>query len=238
MTPSTEASRPWLRAYIGLVIFSLLGMALQRVSGLKPGWIAPIAGALTLLTGVAVVVAPVGRALGPKRAVTAVGAVLGLGTISEIIGLYTGLPFGAYVYTDRWWPSVPLPGEHRFPLLLPAAWLMVAGAAYLTSSRHFPRAPISWVAVISGLLAALVDLPMEPVMTGTLGYWRWTPPGPLLGAPVMNFVGWWLTGSLAAWLFEANGARDAAPDPGPARALLIHVVFVLLTGLIAVPIAA
>ncbi|MFQ3669378.1 MAG: carotenoid biosynthesis protein, partial [Fimbriimonadaceae bacterium] len=189
------------KVYLGLVAFSLAGSAVSRLTGLDPGPIAPVAAALTLLTGFAAAFAPVWQAIGPKRALAAGAFVLTVGAASEIAGLYTGLPFGRYAYTDAWFPTVPLPGGHFFPLLLPFAWFLMAGSAYLVVSRLAQgrdgtgsRPPL-WVVPGGALLAAALDVPMEPVMTDVLGYWVWLDPtwpigGPVLGAPLMNAVGW------------------------------------------------
>jgi hypothetical protein len=41
----------------------------------------------------------------------------------------------------------------------------------------------------AAVLAVTLDLTMEPVAVRR-GLWAWTPPGPWLGVPVGNFVGW------------------------------------------------
>ncbi len=48
---------PWLKAYLGLVGFSLAGSLLSRLTGLNPGFIAPAAGLLTIVAGVGAVFA-------------------------------------------------------------------------------------------------------------------------------------------------------------------------------------
>lgn len=167
------------------------------------------------------------RALG-RRATLALALVLFLGAAVELIGVTTGLPFGRYIYTDRWWPTVPLPDGGRFPLLLPFAWFLVAGAAALAVRvRGLPGA------LLGGLLAAGVDLFMEPVMAGPLDYWRWLEPGPLPGgAPILNFVGWFATASLAGAVLRALGS-DAVEDVREPRIVLLgHLALTLGLGAI------
>ena len=143
---------------------------------------------------------PLVRSLG-ARAWWGLGAVLLLGTIVELTGVLTGFPFGQYAYTDRWWPSVPLLNGGWFPLAVPFAWFLMAGASYLALGRGLAFVPLA------GLLAASLDLVMEPVMVYRLGYWRWLVPGPLPGgAPLLNFLGWFATASLAALVLHALGA--------------------------------
>ena len=86
----------------------------------------------------------------------------------------------------------------------------MAGASVLVFSPHRPLAAV----LIGGLLASVVDLLMEPVMTGPLGYWRWLRPGPLPGgAPVENFLGWWVVATLAGLVLTlgAPSLRSKAP---------------------------
>ncbi len=214
------------RAYLGLVAFSLAGSALSRATGLDAGWVGRVAALVTLAMGVGTVL----RALGPG-AKTWPFALL-IGAASEVCGLYTGLPFGAYAYTDAWWPTVPLPGGHRFPVALPFAWLMMAGAGYLVAARWARRpgtSPAWWAVPLGGVLAALADVPMEPVMAGPLGYWRWLEPGPLPGgAPVANFVGWVVVSAAAGAVL-----RLGPPPPDsrePLIVLLVHSLFVVALG--------
>lgn len=158
-----------------------------------PLWVARIAALLTLAFGFFTVVR--------GTLLWRIAAVLGVGAGSEILGMYTGYPFGRYEYTEAWWPTVPMPGDHRFPLLLPFAWAMIAGGC----ARWLHRRPI-W---LIGLAAAAVDLVMEPVMVQRLEYWRWLDGGPLPGGvPLLNFIGWFLVSTAAAWLL---GESDEAP---------------------------
>ncbi|MCX7790583.1 MAG: carotenoid biosynthesis protein [Chloroflexaceae bacterium] len=175
------------KAYLACVLFSIAGTGLSVATGLDPGPIRPLAAAATLLLGVAALLAAPLRALGAARALGGAGLVLAVGAASEVAGLYTGFPFGRYEYTERWQPVLPLPGGHVFPVLLPFAWFLVAGACYLWVSRWMT----GWAAALAGaLLAAAVDAAMEPVMTGPLGYWRWLEPTVLGIAPAANFGGW------------------------------------------------
>lgn len=233
------------KVYLGLVAFSLAGSAVSRLTGLDPGPIAPITAALTLLTGFAAAFAPVWHAIGPGRSLLAGAVVLAVGSASEIVGLYTGLPFGRYAYTDAWFPTVPLPGDHHFPLLLPFAWFLMAGSAYLVVSRFALRnreagtRPPLWVIPGGAVLAAALDVPMEPVMTEVLGYWVWVDPtwpigGPILGTPLMNAVGWVATSLVAGWVLHSVSAyRASAREPGVV--LVGHMVLVLGMGLIGGP---
>lgn len=210
-----------LRVYLGLVAFSIFGTILVRFGFQEPVWIARIASLVTILSGTAVLWFALEAS---KRKVLL--AALAIGAISEVAGLYTGLPFGSYRYTGVWWPSIPLPGGHSFPAALPFAWLMIAGGARLLLPPEWGRVQ---AALATGLLAALIDIPMEPVMTAKLGYWEWLVPGPLPGgAPILNFVGWFLVSALVGLFLPS-----APEKPGRRAAAVILGAHLALVGVLA-----
>lgn len=228
---------PWLKAYLGLVVFSLAGSLLSKATGLNPGFIAPAAGLLTIVAGVGAVFAGSFQLESWKKTSLILAFVGLVGVTSEIVGLYTGAVFGPYVYTEKWWPTLALPGGKPFPLLLPFAWMMMAGGAYLAVWRWMPEDK-KWLAIpLGAFLAALVDMPMEWAMTGALGYWVWTDPGPLPGgAPIMNFVGWVGVSALAGLMLFFGRVEDKSRHPEPLIVLVVHLVFTLLIGLIGPPV--
>jgi putative membrane protein len=179
------------RVYGGLIAFSLLGTAGSKVSGFDPGLIAPFASALTIAVGIAWAF----EEQSGDRVLLGGATVVALGAFIELLGLRFGFPFGRYVYTEAWRPVLPT-AVGPFPLLLPFAWLMLtAGSARMLQN-----------AVAAGLLAAGVDLVMEPTAVNVLGYWRWLDGGPLPGGvPVLNFFGWWAVSSVGAHLLARHG---------------------------------
>jgi putative membrane protein len=194
----TPRSRAFLLLYLGLVAFSILGSLMSALTKLSPGPIAPVASALTLLAGLAALYAE----HIPTRALV---TTLLIGTSAEVIGLATGYPFGRYVYTTAWQPTVQLGQLGPFPLLLPFAWLLMVGAAEGTVG------PRPYRVLIVALLAAAIDLLMEPVMAGPLGYWKWLDKGPLPGgAPLLNFIGWFAVALLATTVSRQSEARPTA----------------------------
>jgi len=157
------------------------------------------------------------------------------GGFVEGVGVATGWPFGAYYYTDRWFPTQWL-GQGRLPMQVPFAWALVTLGS-LGVARLVPalRSNIFLISVAAGLVAALVDLVMEPVMTGPLSYWHWNPLGPLPGgAPLANFFGWWGTAAagaaIAAWFLRCKCAESRESI----LTLSGHLALVLGIGLISV----
>jgi putative membrane protein len=133
----------------------------------------------------------------------------------------TGLPFGAYRYTNAWWPTIRLGDAGPFPLQLPFAWLLIVGASFLALRPFTGR----WTWVVAALLAAAIDLAMEPVMTGPLGYWRWSEIGPLPGgAPLANTAGWAAVAMIAGIALETLLPPDRRKSLAPALVLAGHVV--------------
>ena len=98
-------------AYVSLIIFSIIGTAASKFLKLDPGPVAPASGFCLILCGACIV----GLELGSWQGAI---APLLVGAVSEILGLYTGFPFGRYEYTGTWWPSIPIGGGHLFPLLI------------------------------------------------------------------------------------------------------------------------
>lgn len=235
-----------VKLYFGWVAFSLVGSLISRVGALDPGPIAPVASMLTLATGVYAAFSPWVRRAGP-RAVRALAAVLALGAVSEIVGLATGYPFGPYAYTERWWPTVPLGSLGPFPLLLPWAWLLMAGGCYFTlAGRLRGQWPVYREWVVPACLAAGIDFLMEPVMVDVLRYWewrgvpvvivfggRWTLPGPFPGgADWLNPFGWIAVAALAGWVLQRAARDEDLTDRSPALVLAGHCVLTFGIGLI------
>ena len=217
-----------VRVYWGLVLFSLAGSLFSRIAHLDPTPIGRPAALLTLLVGCYAGFSETAK--NDREAAIGLISVLFLGAGAELVGLATGFPFGRYVYTDKWWPAIPIERIGYFPLQLPFAWLLVVGAAFL-ALRPALRA---WAVPVAALVATVVDQIMEPVMTGSLGYWRWIDHGPLLGgSPVQNAIGWFSVSALAAGLLYFAFRSSKAGALAPAAVLLGHLVLSLGIGLIA-----
>ncbi len=209
--------RRFTKLFVGAVLFSCFGVFAQKFLKADPGPIAPIMSAIIMLSGAGSVAVSIGRW-------RSVGWVLAIGAVAEIIGLFSGIPFGRYEYTDRWVPTVPLGMGHRFPLLLPLAWLMMIGGSFMFVSRLWT----GWRLVAgAAILAAAIDVPMERAMTEVFGYWHWIPPGPVYGAPILNLVGWLAVGGVAAWAL-----RKASPKGNGTLILPLFCGFVAWNGLL------
>ena len=211
-------------AYVSLIIFSIIGTAASKFLKLDPGPVAPASGFCLILCGACIV----GLELGSWQGAI---APLLVGAVSEILGLYTGFPFGRYEYTGTWWPSIPIGGGHLFPLLLPFAWLMTAGGSYLAIRKWIS----GWGAVFgAAVLAALIDAPMERAMVSVFHYWRWIQPGPVFGAPLANTAGWFGVSLIALTIVDRKAVgRESSQYSG--RILGLFCIFASVSGLFAFP---
>lgn len=212
----------YCKLYLALIVFSLAGTVYVHLTKANPGIVAPMASLLTLLFGVIAITAP----FFPRGLGFAVMGVFFLGLVVERVGVGTGYPFGRYFYTDVWWPTAKLTNGNDFPILVPFAWGLVTLGAYAVAVRFTPLRNRILLALLVGLIAALVDLAMEPVMTGVLHYWIWLQHGPLPGGvPWMNFFGWWGTAFLGALMLNPKSGREVDTRE-PVIVLVGHLVLI------------
>lgn len=138
------------------------------------------------------------RALGAARATLELVALAAYGFALERVAM---LVFTSHVYGPTW-RLAPL----GVPVAVAVVWAAVITSAMAVAARLGLQTPVA-----RGLGAALVgvalDLLMEPVAVRA-GLWRWTPPGPWLGVPIGNFVGW---GVIVA-AYAAGAERWSAGD--------------------------
>lgn len=146
-------------------------------------WAAPVF--LLLATFIVIVTAPE-----EWRSMTIAFA---LGFVFEAIGVATGFPFGSYIYSGVLAPSVL-----GVPLVMAGAWMIL----------------IEWVSQLSlpvwaGAVVMIgVDLTLDPLACGTLGFWQWRSGGAYYGVPFMNFLGWFGASLLILYLTRAKPRRS------------------------------
>lgn len=194
--PATPAE--WLRTALwafyllmwagGIVTYVVFG-------GVRAGdeWTAPLFLCLASLLVLASVRGP--------RALVLVAAGL-FGFAAEWIGLRTGLLFGEYRYTETLAPAL-----FGVPLVMISAWLVLV--AYADEVR-LARSPSLRIVAGAALLTA-VDLIIDPLAAGPLGYWAWAEGGAYYGIPTHNFAGWFVIGLIALAFVQLVPARRASP---------------------------
>jgi uncharacterized membrane protein len=136
---------------------------------------------------------------------------VGGGLVVEAVGTRAGVPFGDYTYTGHLSSTV-----FGVPWVVPLAWAMFAYPS-LVLARRISRSALV-VPVVGAFTLAAWDLFLDPMMTAE-GFWRFSHPTPFLahvpGVPVVNYVGWFLTGLVMMVLIDQL-PRRIVPDGQPA----------------------
>ncbi|MBV9127154.1 MAG: carotenoid biosynthesis protein, partial [Verrucomicrobia bacterium] len=99
------------------------------------------------------------------------GAILLGSAVFEWIGATTGLPFGPYVYTERFGLRL---GD-VLPFTIPLAWLVILLGARATVLCWRPAITRTELAIGVALLAVLTDVNLEFIAWNVRGYWLWYP---------------------------------------------------------------
>jgi uncharacterized membrane protein len=159
------------------------------------------------------------RALGGRRAA---GELLALAAYGYALERAAIAAFTAHEYPPVWRFA---PGG--VPVAVVAVWAAVISSAMAVAVRR-GAGSAETRAAMAALLAIAVDLVMEPVAVRS-GLWRWTPPGPWLGVPMGNFVGWAvIVGSYTLGAERFAGAGPPAHEAARRLALAVASVGALL----------
>ncbi|MGA1821716.1 MAG: carotenoid biosynthesis protein [Thermoplasmatota archaeon] len=125
----------------------------------------------------------------------------------EIIGVKTGLIFGAYDYGE----TLGL-GLMGVPLVIGFNWTLIIIGSVSISNRVVKNRYLS--AVVAGSMATFFDIILEPVAI-ELDYWAWDG-----GAiPLQNYIAWFLIGTVFALTYNLLSLKARSR-------LLIHYFFV------------
>jgi putative membrane protein len=133
--------------------------------------------------------------LGWRRTLWFLGLAVVVSLEFEVIGVWTGWPYGEYFYTDVL--GVKILGA--VPVLIPFAYFMMLYPSHVIvnliidgQSMSAERRPLGIVAagVLTGIVMTGWDLTTDPVMVGEVGAWVWEDGGPYFGIPMQNFAGW------------------------------------------------
>ncbi len=186
----------WLMTPVNLKVYAI-GMA--------------FGGQTTVVLGAMAGVAFLAYCIGMRKAlvVFAVSFILSLG--SELTGTGTGLPFGAYGYSDLLGYKI----ASLVPFNIPTSWFYMLVASLAICGRILPSTDDSkskwWWALVGGTVLTAWDVSMDPAMVKT-NHWMWFVPDLgnesaftqfigtpfFFGMPLTNWLGWLLTGILVA----------------------------------------
>jgi bisanhydrobacterioruberin hydratase len=186
--------RRWQRAalWVAAPAFALLwagGVAGHFRGGARPDevWLASV---FLALAGLIVLLAA--RTIGGALALAGVAL---FGFAVEVSGANTGLPFGAYAYTDALRPRL-----FGAPLVIGVAWMVLVAQSWsIFAPMKLPRAAS---VSLAALWTTSVDLVIDPLAANHFNYWRWEQGGLYYGIPATNFAGWLFTSLAALALFS------------------------------------
>ena len=187
-------------------VWTLCMMSLPIVLWTLEDGLLPIVVTMTTALQAGAVVTILGKSWGWRRTVISVATIAVLGWLVEFAGSTTGIPFGAYSYTERLNPQLS-----GVPLLIPVAWFMLLPCAwtvagYIAGGRR-------WLFVVLSVLAFVAwDLFLDPQMV-TWDFWRWTLAGGYFGIPWSNYAGWALAALVMTLIVR--------PPPKPLKLLLV-----------------
>jgi putative membrane protein len=138
-------------------------------------------------------------ALGTGKALQLTAIIFVLTWLAEAIGSKTGIPFGAYSYTDVLQPQV-----FNVPLLVPLAWFMMlppswAIAQTIVGKKQNTLAYALQFSAVSALAMTAWDLFLDPQMVNW-NFWVWQYPSGYFGIPFVNFFGWLLVSFIVSWV--------------------------------------
>jgi putative membrane protein len=234
-------STPLLVAHVVLILFSTVALT-TFLAGTPPDWLKTESSQLALRIGwrfsgptyvvlgaLAALTHAAGR-LGwrPALALLGTGALISLA--AELTGTSTGLPFGPYSYT----PLLGWRVAGLVPFPIPLSWFYMVYCSLailgrLLVPRDDLRTRLAWAA-LGGLTLTAWDVSMDPAMSFATAHWLWHTQGSFYGMPLLNWFGWWLTGSVVAFAMVsiARPTRIAAliaPSPLPLWLYAINGVF-------------
>lgn len=124
----------------------------------------------------------------------------------ELVGVYTGVPYGEFEYLIDLGPMlldavpVALPVFY-FPILLNSYLLCV-----LMLGDRLSSLPVRFLSVLA--VVVTMDLVLDPGAVA-LGFWGWEAGGAYYDVPVQNYVGWVLSGIVAVGILTLTFDHEA-----------------------------
>lgn len=212
-------NNPWAYSFLLLWILAMIALPIARWTFGDEAL--PIGINVAAILQASAVLLMVASAWGWRDALRALLIVAFIGWSSEFIGHSTGIPFGAYDYTDILQPQLA-----GVPLLIPIAWFMLLPSSWVMA-QHIVGERKTWrdrafFVVVSALALTAWDLFLDPQMVAW-DFWRWQNPEGYFGIPWSNYLGWLLVASLMTVCVRPR------PLPTMPLALVYAVVWFLQT---------
>ncbi len=193
LAPPTPA---WLNTPVNLKVYAI---------GISYG------GQTTVVLGAIAGLAFLAYCIGMRRAALVFAVSFVLSLVSELTGTSTGLPFGAYGYSDQLGFKI----AGLVPFNIPTSWFYMLVASLAICGRLLPSTDDNktkwWWALVGGIVLTAWDVSMDPAMVKT-NHWSWHVPDLsgastfsrfigtpfFFGMPLTNWLGWLLTGIVVA----------------------------------------
>ncbi len=176
--------------------------------------------------------------------------ILALG--SESIGVKYGLIFGHYYYNPILTPFF----FGLVPVMNVVSWLPIIYISYtfanmilngfggqkpnIKQNKSFMITLLILLSAISGLVAANLDMLLDPVVVSTQG-WFWIGGGPYFGVPISNFVGWFMVTFIFTFVFRLyesfkkinNGSLPKVSFLMSSSIIILYFIYFIIYGFIA-----
>jgi len=168
-----------------------------------------------------------------------------ISTFMEAMSVATGFPFGPYDYASMGPNAIKIAGV---PFMVGIFYIALGYLSWTVASlilnhadrRLDKKINIFLLPIVSAFVMCQFDLVQDPA-TSTFGaIWTWQEGGGVLGVPLVNFLGWFLTCYLVFQVFTLFLARDKngvknVPEFKTKSFWLQPILFYMLIGISYIP---
>lgn len=123
----------------------------------------------------------------------------------EGLAVLTGIPYGHFTYSSALGNLI----AGVVPRTVLLAYPPILFAATTLSSHTIRSTPAR--ILLAGAIGLAIDLVFDPAAVHA-GFWAWDVPGPYYGVPLVNFLGWAVTGTIYAAIFFLATKNELARD--------------------------
>ena len=181
---------------------------------------APISGIFIILMSLPCYIA-LGRWLGFKKSLSLIVILSIYALLIETFAIITGFPYSNFSYTNL----IGFKILGYTPYTLPFAYVpLFIGCFYMALIIKMDK----WIIIILSTLMVLVaDMVLDPAAVA-LKFWVYESQGFFYGVPLMNFLGWILTGflsSLITMYFLKSNIYDSNKPEGLVSSLFLILAF-------------
>ncbi|MDQ5886002.1 MAG: bisanhydrobacterioruberin hydratase [Patescibacteria group bacterium] len=144
---------------------------------------------------------------GRKRGLLLLGILGAYALLIESSALATGFPYGDFIYNGllgtKLFDLTPWTVAFAYPpILLLTYWF--------ARKRHNDNDRLK-ILFSTAFDAMIIDLVLDPAAV-KLGFWQWKVPGFYYGVPLVNFLGWLLTGFIGALIIHKFWSKTKVPE--------------------------